>query len=261
VSRLLRSFVIEARFQVAKTIVRPTFIFTLFIEPLIFATVAYFLWRGAEPQAFMNYVIFGAGMVGMWGAVLFSSGADIVRERENGTLEYLVASPTPLYHITLGKTLTNSILGLTPFLLVTVYVRLVFGREVAIHHPLAFGVSLVLLVLALNSLGMLIASGFALSRQARAFQNLMGYPVYVLSGLLFPVDQLPLVLKPLSWALATTWGAELLRVAAAPTLDKVRFAQVAALLVGISGVYFLTIARLFRAIEVRARIHATLGVD
>ena len=69
-------------------------------------------------------------------------------------------------------------------------------------------------ILALGLMGLLMASSFVLYRHANALSNLLEYPVWIATGLLFPIALLPGWVRPISWVLAPTWGIRAMRHAA-----------------------------------------------
>src|SRR5262245_27413936 len=65
------------------------------LYPLFFATVAFFMFRVGDSTETLLYASLGASVMGIWSATSTSSGSAMQRERSHGTLELLVASPTP----------------------------------------------------------------------------------------------------------------------------------------------------------------------
>jgi ABC-2 type transport system permease protein len=61
-------------------------------------------------------------------------------------------------------------------------------------------------IVAIGSLGLIVASTFVLYRAAFYLGVAMQYPVWIACGLLVPLSILPGWLGPLSWLLAPTWG-------------------------------------------------------
>ena len=55
-------------------------------------------------------------------------------------------------------------------------------------------------------LGFLIASSFVRYRTAWALGNALEYPVWLVCGFLVPLSLFPGWVRPISWALAPTWG-------------------------------------------------------
>ncbi len=184
------------------------------IQPVIFASIAYFVvGRGSEGDALL-YVSLGAGMMGIWSATLFGSGGAIQWQRRQGTLEIAVASPAPLLAVLLPLTVATASLGLYSIVATLLWGRVFFGSSLHFAHPVQLAVGLPVTVLALGMLGLVLASTFVLYRQANAFANLLEYPVWLATGLLVPVSLLPGWVEPLSWLLAPTWGVRAVREAA-----------------------------------------------
>jgi ABC-2 type transport system permease protein len=69
-------------------------------------------------------------------------------------------------------------------------------------------------VIAIGLLGLITAATFVLYRSAFALGIAMQYPVWIVTGLLFPLSLLPAWIGPISWILAPTWGFRALREAA-----------------------------------------------
>jgi ABC-2 type transport system permease protein len=105
-------------------------------------------------------------------------------------------------------------------------------------------------------MGLVLASTFVLYRNANALSNLLEYPVWIASGLIFSTAILPTWTRPISWALPPYWGVLALRHAA---LGGDVWRPLAMLLV--LGVVSIAIsAYTFRLFEHLARARATLSL-
>ena len=69
-------------------------------------------------------------------------------------------------------------------------------------------------VCSIGALGFLLAVSFVRYRTAWALGNMLEYPVWLIAGFLVPLTLLPSWVRPLSWALAPTWGVDAIREAA-----------------------------------------------
>src|SRR5215210_1387329 len=184
------------------------------IYPLFFATVAFFVFRAGDSPRTLLYASLGAAVMGMWSATSTTAGGAMQRERWQGTLEALVASPPHFALILLPITLAMSTIGIY-CLVATIFVgRVVFGIELTVEHPVAFGLSIVGTVLSFGALGFLFAVLFVRFRAAWALGNLFEYPVWLIGGFLVPLVLLPDWVRPISWALAPTWGMNAIRESA-----------------------------------------------
>ena len=63
--------------------------------PLFYATSIFFLYRQNGDQAALVSAAVGASLMGVWSAVSTSASLTLQGERRQGTLELLVAAPTP----------------------------------------------------------------------------------------------------------------------------------------------------------------------
>jgi hypothetical protein len=51
------------------------YLLTSAIQPVIFATIAFFMFKAGAREGTLLYVSLGAGLMGIWSATLFASGA------------------------------------------------------------------------------------------------------------------------------------------------------------------------------------------
>jgi len=59
-------------------------------------------------------------------------------------------------------------------------------------------------------LGLFIAVAVSEVFEAQTFSNFFRFPMVFLCGLFFPIDRLPIFLRPLSYALPLTYGVDVL---------------------------------------------------
>lgn len=235
-------------------------IFTVLIQPIIIATMA--LWmlrdRGAEAAVF---VVVGSGMTGLWSSLLFISGNSINWERWTGTLELLVGQPTPITAIVFGKNLAHVAQSLGSMIVAYTLTSQLFGFQLQIDQPLLFVVTLGFTIIAFVSFGLIVAPIFVMNPGVQGWQNAMEFPVYILSGFLFPIALLPGWTTPLSYLLAPYWAARALHGTSngGMELNDVLFSI--GMLILFSLIYMVISAWLFRKMLVKARVDATLGVQ
>jgi ABC-2 type transport system permease protein len=73
---------------------------------------------------------------------------------------------------------------------------------------------MVLTLLSVSALGLIFASSFVLTRSAQIFTNGLEFPIYVVSGSMFPIALLPFWMHPASYLLGPAWGIDAIRIAA-----------------------------------------------
>ena len=141
--------------------------------------------------------------------VLASMG--IVREKEIGTLEQVMVTPIRSWQLIVGKLSPFAALGLIITFLVTGVAVGWFG--VPLRGSLVLLILMTMLLL-LNTLGLgLLASTVANNQQ----QAMMGtafvvmLPQIYLSGLIFPIDNMPEVIQYITYAIPLRYYATILR--------------------------------------------------
>ena len=68
------------------------FVLISVLQPVIFATIAFFMFEAGKRGGGLLYAALGAGLMGIWSSTLFGSGGAIQWKRWQGTLE-IVAAP------------------------------------------------------------------------------------------------------------------------------------------------------------------------
>lgn len=213
-SQVARLMWLSWRFQIKTLTTSAFFLLISVLQPVIFASIAFYMWQSGSQSGALLSVALGSGLMGMWSSTLFGSGGAIQWQRWQGTLELLIAAPPPFLYTMVPLTIATSTIGLYAVVMTLVWGRVLFGMALHIVHPVAFLVALPATTVALGLLGLVLASTFILYRNANAFSNLLEYPVWLVTGLLVPISLLPGWVEPISWVLAPTWGVKAIRAAA-----------------------------------------------
>lgn len=232
------------------------FLMTSVAQPVIFASIAFFMFRSGHRPGSLLYVSLGAGLMGIWSTTLFSAGGMLRWQRNVGTLELVVAAPPPLLLVLGPMTLGIGAIGLYSVAATLFWGWAVFDVPVSLVHPVLFALALPATVLALGSFGLLLASSFIHYRHTNALGNLLEYPVWLISGMLVPLSLLPAWVTPLAWIIAPTWGVRALRESALGG----RPAFAIAMCVALTIVYAALASVLLRYFERLARRDATLAL-
>jgi ABC-2 type transport system permease protein len=157
-----------------------------------------------EMKSAYNFVPGVMGLILMLICAMMTSIA-IVREKEMGTMEVLLVSPIRPLYIIVAKMVpyfTLSMVNLTTILLLSVFVLRV---PVAGNLWLLLLLSLLFVVVAL-ALGLLI-SNVVKTQVAAVLVSGMGLmmPTMILSGMIFPIENMPAALQGLSALLPARW--------------------------------------------------------
>ncbi|HVI26303.1 MAG TPA: ABC transporter permease [Xanthomonadaceae bacterium] len=176
--------------------------------------------RAAEPIAVVSFynperrsaINIVPGLIGViltMTMVLFTSVA-IVRERERGNMELLIATPVSGGELMVGKVLPYAVIGLvqtTVILLLGVFLFRVPVRGGLLDIYLASG----LLILANLTLGLLISTRARSQFQAMQMTFFVFLPSVLLSGFMFPFAGMPKVVQWLAELLPLTHFLRLIR--------------------------------------------------
>jgi len=129
-------------------------------------------------------------------------------EKKNRSFERLLLAPIPLEVLMLAKTGGAILFGVAnAFVPVVMAVFLIDLSQVAWW---AFIPAVFLIAVASTFLGLFIAVAVSEVFEAQTFSNFFRFPMIFLCGLFFPVEKLPVFLKPLSYALPLTYGVDVL---------------------------------------------------
>jgi len=201
------------RFHLKATLKSSATIMFMVIVPIVYATIAFFMYRGGANEVAVVWIAVAAGIMGLWSTTLAGSGMALQRERWAGTLELLFASPPPFAAVLLGVALATSATGLYSLLATLFWGWAFFHMPLHLAHPVWFAVAVPATVLALGLFGLLLAATFILYRQTFALVNLFEYPVWLITGLLVPLSLLPGWVQPIAWLIAPTWGIKAIHAA------------------------------------------------
>ena len=105
-----------------------------------------------------------------------------------------------------------------------------------------------------------IACLLTLSRKTELYMNCIEIPLILLCGFAFPVTILPKAVQAISYALSPTYAVELMRMAGWGVDDTALFWKKFGIMVGITAIYAILSWLLYRRIDRRVRIAATLEV-
>ncbi len=149
------------------------------------------------------------GLLIMQVGLILTSTA-VVREREAGTLEQLIVTPVTRLGFVMGKVIPYALISFVDFNLVVGAGHLVFGVPVAGSDALLL-FSALLYIPAIVSLGLLISTFAETQQQAIFLSVFILLPSVLLSGFIFPVEAIPVAIRPLSYLLPLTYFLEIIR--------------------------------------------------
>jgi ABC-2 type transport system permease protein len=134
----------------------------------------------------------------------------ITFERKSRSFERLLLSPISLNLLMMAKTTGAIVFGI-----INAFIPVLFAAFLTDLSGIQWGVlSLAVVFIAVTStfLGLFIAVSVNEVFEAQTFSNFFRFPMMFLCGLFLPIESLPAVVRPLSYALPLTYGADLLRL-------------------------------------------------
>ncbi|HEX6996831.1 MAG TPA: ABC transporter permease [Gammaproteobacteria bacterium] len=162
-----------------------------------------------ERRAPVNTVPALVGVILTMTMVLFTSIA-LVRERERGNLEMLIATPVSPWELTLGKVLPFVGIGLVQVTVVLLLGRLLF--DVPIRGSLGdLYVAALVFVIASLALGIFISTLARSQFQAMQMSFFTFLPQVLLSGFMFPLAGMPVAAQWIAEVLPLTHFLRLVR--------------------------------------------------
>lgn len=139
------------------------------------------------------------------------TSSSITREKERGTFETLLAAPIGRVDILLGKSVPYVMLAFLvqmPLVLMVSY----FGFHVPIRGPLwELAVAAFAFIMSTVSLGILVSTYAQNQQQAMLGTFLILYPAQMLSGILYPLDNMPALLRWITYFNPLRYFAVLIR--------------------------------------------------
>ena len=146
-------------------------------------------------------LVVGSGGVG--------GGMTLIQDRESGFLRALLVAPVSRASIVLGK-IASRVVASIVLVLVLVAILATFSA-VGLPHPAAMLLSVTAVTTAFVALGVALASQLRSLESFRLLAGLVTVPIYLLSGIFYPVSTLPAPTRWLAYLNPLTYGVDLFR--------------------------------------------------
>jgi len=244
------------------------FIVYSLLKPLARAVILVFMYGvitgAAFDQPFFPYLYLGNTFYSYVYAIMTGVSWAIIDDREHyKTLKYLYVAPLRIPAYLLGR-------GVARFLTNTASVLIMLGAGIAfLKLPLDLGqvqwglalagLGVGVLMLAMMGLMLAAVSLLTVHHSWGVVEGVAG-ALFLFSGAVFPLEILPVWLRPLGYAMPVTYWLEVMRRAllgqplpASPVLSAMSNAQLFAIMVGLSGLFALLALGAFRVCDHLAR--------
>jgi ABC-2 type transport system permease protein len=139
------------------------------------------------------------------------SSMSIVREKELGTLEQLNVTPIARWELIVGKMLPYALIGMVDVFLVVFVALLWFEVPLRGSFLLLCAMSLIYLMTTLG-LGLFVSTISATQQQAMMTASFFFLiPMVFLSGFVFPIENMPAVIQPITYLIPLRYFLVILR--------------------------------------------------
>ena len=165
-----------------------------------------------NPQMKSSYM-FVPGIMGLVLMIICTimTSVSIVREKERGTMEVLLASPLKLGTMIFAKTIPYMVISFIDFIIILLLSYFVLGVPINGSLLLLFLVAIIYISLTLTY-GLTISTLVNKQMNAVIFSAItVMIPVLMLSGMIFPVSSMPAVLQALSTIVPARWFIDAVR--------------------------------------------------
>ncbi|MFI5975702.1 ABC transporter permease [Streptomyces sp. NPDC051452] len=196
----------------------------LFRSPQLFATllvipfyslVFFHFLKSHHQGGLATTTAITAFLMGSWSHAVFVASQAVDDDRVQGTLNLSLLTPSRYLLALATRTLVTCSLALPVLGEMFLVGRWVFGLPIRVDRPGLTVLVAVLVTTGVAATALLMSGLMILVRAARSLQNALTYPFYLLGGLILPITTLPEPLRWVSRAFFLSWGAQLLRDAAA----------------------------------------------
>ncbi len=246
------------------------FLFAIYsiIKPLSGAAILVVMYGIISKGNFTNplfpYIYIGNAFYAYVGAVMTGVSWAVIDDREHyKTLKYMYIAPIRIPVYLLGRGVARFVTG-SFSVVITILVGVVF-----LHLPLdvvkvdwgLFLLTLLVGAVMLAMLGLLLGSfSLLLVHHSGFVGDAVAGALYIFSGAIFPLEVLPVWLRPVGFAMPITYWLELIRrslvgnvAQAFPTLASFSNAQLLVILLGLSALFGVVSVFAFRMCDHRAR--------
>ena len=133
----------------------------------------------------------------------------ITFERKSRSFERLLLAPISLNLLMLAKTTGAIIFGIINAFIPVLFAAFIIDMS-GINWLIAF-IAVVVMAISSTFLGLVIAVSASEVFEAQTISNFFRFPMMFLCGLFIPIENLPLFLRPLSYVLPASYGADMLK--------------------------------------------------
>ena len=207
----------------------------------------------AEPRMYFNEEMKSANMFVPGTMVLIlmlisamMTSISITREKEMGTMEILLVSPLRPVQIIVGKVLPYLILSIINAFVIVLIGHFIFGVPITGSFILLMFETILFILMAL-CLGILIST-IAKNQMVAMFISMIALmlPTIILSGFIYPIENMPVPLQILSNVMPARWFVTILRAIMLKGVGIIYIWKETLILVGMTLFFIVVSVRKFK---------------
>ncbi len=214
----LRPFYAVLEREVVRMIRQRTRLVAAMVRPLIWLLVIGGGFNSVIGRShglnYQDFLVPGVlGMTTLFGAML--AALTTVYDKESGVMRMMIVAPLPHAWIVLAKTVSAALAAIVQALML-IALLLLLGYFASGTNWVLLAAALAAASFACAGIGMLTASFSRTLDNFAATMNFVIFPVFFLSGSLYPVESLPVALKRAATINPYTYGVDFLKHAILP---------------------------------------------
>ncbi|HTT16063.1 MAG TPA: ABC transporter permease [Thermoplasmata archaeon] len=189
---------------------------TVFVIPLTqMVFFAFVVKLGGGGASAVQFTAIGNAVATVTYSSVFSVCQTTDSEKWQGTMEHLLVSPANRLALYFGRGLIPILISLATVTVGLTYAAVFFGVPIPLSSIPGVAVSVVLTAFAMVGFGLLLGGVALYLRTSIILGNIFLFVGLLLSGVNFPLSQLPLPLQYVGDGLPLTWGLAAIRAAVA----------------------------------------------
>ena len=186
--------------------------FDIFL-PMLSVSAYVFVYRAiGAPEEYVGFVVIGGAMTAFWMNIMWSMSSQLYWEKEQGNLALYIMAPNSMMAVLLGM----AVGGMLATFLRAIAIILLGSWLFHVHYVIGNFLQLMAVffsaMTALYGMGMMSASLFLLlSREADHLAQLATEPVYLVSGMYFPISSFNFWVAAAASIIPLTLGLDAIR--------------------------------------------------
>jgi ABC-2 type transport system permease protein len=168
-----------------------------------------------NPDIGVAFVAVGNALQSVAAVAIFAVCNITGEEKQQGTLQNILASPANRFSIFVGRAMFQILNGLATVVIAFAYAAFIFGVDFSQTDWLALALTILVTTFAMTGFGLMLSSLGLFLRTSMIVANIFLFIGLLVCGVNFPVSYLPTWLQPLSFAIPMTYGVFAAREAVA----------------------------------------------